>query len=460
MKKLIIAVFLALLVLAVCASALAAETLVLVHDADFTVELIGWEITMSDEGATLRVYPVIENRTRQTLNFRLEDVYFDGVEVKGYGAYDVVPGVRSDDFFMFKDAGGGKGEALLYPGRISFILEVKDAESFDLLAEIPVSFTGAELHALYHGDTRTDNPPAYAAEAADDSALGVFEPYMENDTLVLLANDYLCLHLSGWEANIRDDGVTARIYPIIENRTARTLDFRLEEVYFDQTPVKGYGVYDVEPGVCADDFFMFKEPNGKTISSMMNPGRISFKLVVKDADNSSKILTEAYMTLSGEWLDMLYEGDPRSMQQDYAYNSVDDDAYADYDSASYAAAQDACPLEIFEGAYIEWENLSGDRLKIRVQVQNSSWNLSVKSFRVNMYADDLWGNNLWGEDYVYYEETDAYIGPGQTGYSNYFHVPDGDEIGRVYFGISDVYCTNGQEYHISDVEYWYWSLED
>ena len=460
MKKLIIAVFLALLALFVCVSALAAETLVIAHDADFSVELTGWEITMSDEGATLRVYPVIENRTRQMLNFRLEDVYFDGVEVKGYGAYDVEPGVLRDDFFMFKDADGGKGEALLYPRQISFLLEVKDAESYDLVAEIPVSFTGDELHALYHGDTRADNIPASAQEPEEDPALGVFEPYMEDDTLVLLANEYLCLRLSGWEANIRDDGVTARIYPVIENRTARTLDFRLEEVYFDQTPVKGYGVYDVEPGVCADDFFMFKEPNGKTISSMMDPDQIRFRLTVKDAGNSSMVLTEAYMTISGEWLDMLYEGDPRDMNADYAYDSGDDDDYDDSDYASYTAGQDPCPLEIFDGAYIEWENLSDDRLKIRVQVKNTSWNLSVKSFRVNMYADDLWGDNLWGEEYVYYEETDAYIGPGQTGYSDFFYVPDGDEIGTVYFGISDVYCTNGQEYHISDVEYWYWSLED
>lgn len=456
MKKMLVAVLLALLALSVCTCALADESLRIVHDVDYSVELTGWEINMGDDGATLRIYPVIENRMDCTLDFRLEDVYFDGVETKGYGIYDVEKGIRSDDFFMFKDANGGRGEQLLYPGEIRFNLVVKDSATYDLLAEFPVSFSGDQLHALYHGDTRTDNQPAATAQpAAEDAALGVFSPYMEDDTLVLLANDYLCLRLSGWEASLRDDGVTARLYPIIENRTVRTLDFRLEDVYFDQTPVKGYGVYDVESGVCADDFFMFKEPDGKTIASMMDPDQIRFKLVVKDSENSSKILTEAYMTLSGEWLDLLYQGDPRSMQQDYAYESGGDDAY---EAAS--AQEDPCPLEIFDGAYIEWQKLSGDRLKIRVQVQNTSWNLSVKSFRVNMYADDLWGNRLWDDDWVYYEDTETYIGPGQTAYTNYFQVPDGDEIGTVHFGISDVYCTNGREYHISDVEYWYWPLED
>ncbi len=59
-------------------------------------------------------------------------------------------------------------------------------------------------------------------------------------------------------------------------------------------------------------------------------------------------------------------------------------------------------LEIFSVSNGQWENVSGDRLKMRIQVRNVANYRTVKAFELYMYATDVWGERIYGEDQIYY----------------------------------------------------------
>lgn len=116
-------------------------------------------------------------------------------------------------------------------------------------------------------------------------------------------------------------------------------------------------------------------------------------------------------------------------------------------------------LEILEEAYAEWETLSGDKLKIHFEVSNTGRQKTVKAFELFVYAEDVWGNKIYGDN-VYYDTTEKEVTPGATIYSDYFVIPDASEISKIYCGIHKVAYTDGTTYTVKDVEYCYWLFND
>ena len=128
-----------------------------------------------------------------------------------------------------------------------------------------------------------------------------------------------------------------------------------------------------------------------------------------------------------------------------------------YSGAAVFNAVPDFPLTFPSGSYAEWYKESGNKLKIRFQVTNISTWQSVTAFRVQAYATDVWGCEIYG-DSVYYETTKRSIAPSDYGWSTYLYLPDRDEIDKVYARISEVKLSDGTTLTNTDYEYSEWTI--
>lgn len=121
---------------------------------------------------------------------------------------------------------------------------------------------------------------------------------------------------------------------------------------------------------------------------------------------------------------------------------------------------DMCLLFPFGNAYAEWDNLSGDKLKIHFQVTNIAKKKTVKAFELYVYATDVWGDKIYGTTY-YYGTTTKNVSPGKTVYSDYLTIPDRSKINDVYCGIHKVAYTDGSTYTVPDyqIDYCSWNIK-
>ena len=101
------------------------------------------------------------------------------------------------------------------------------------------------------------------------------------------------------------------------------------------------------------------------------------------------------------------------------------------------------PLTMPQGARGEWRNISGNKLKFRVKVTNVSKTKTVKAFELYMYAVDIWGDRIYGEDTYYYDTTTKKIKPGESAFCDYFILPNRSEISRIYVGVKKAVFTDG-----------------
>ena len=65
---------------------------------------------------------------------------------------------------------------------------------------------------------------------------------------------------------------------------------------------------------------------------------------------------------------------------------------------------------VLEG-YGQWEFPGNDRIRMRVKVTNTAKSKTVKAFEMYMYAVDVWGDPIYGEDMVYYGTTEKTVSP-------------------------------------------------
>ena len=116
-------------------------------------------------------------------------------------------------------------------------------------------------------------------------------------------------------------------------------------------------------------------------------------------------------------------------------------------------------LSFPNNAYAEWNYPGGDKLKIHFQVKNTAKVRTVKAFELYVYAEDVWGNDLY-DDYVYYDTTTRTVKPGDTVYSDYMTIPDADDISTVYCAIHKVAYTDGTTYTVqeSKMHYVSWTI--
>ena len=262
------------------------------------------------------------------------------------------------------------------------------------------------------------------------------------DASVELVNQKdLKIAVTGTELNKRGD--TLRLIAIVENNTGGEIDIFVEDAYLDGTEVKGYGIFDVKNGESRDDdYFMFKALDGESDAPLHGPTQYVFTLVVQNED-----------------LEVLYSIPVRIA------SSLPEQARAPRATAKPTPKPTAAPantyleLGFFEGAYAEWEDVGNDMFKLRVQVRNNSSFESIKAFELYMYATDVYGDRIYGEDQVYYETTKTVVGPREVVYSDYFTVPGRREADRVYIGVHRIVYSDGTVVEASKIDYWYWTLE-
>ena len=108
-----------------------------------------------------------------------------------------------------------------------------------------------------------------------------------------------------------------------------------------------------------------------------------------------------------------------------------------------------------ELGYMQWQSLDNNRLKVRVKVTNESSTKTVKAFELYVYAEDVWGERLYGDTTVYTGTTEKKIKPGETVYSDYIVIPDRRSISTICCRISRIAFTDGivREYSSSEKEY-------
>lgn len=121
--------------------------------------------------------------------------------------------------------------------------------------------------------------------------------------------------------------------------------------------------------------------------------------------------------------------------------------------------------------WAEWETLSNGNFKIHFQVTNHETSYYSKSsyynqpdvvaFELYVYAEDVWGEKIYGEGVHYYLTTVKNIKPGKTVYSDYFIISDAKKIYNVYCGVKRVKYANGKVEEVSDkeVKYYCWTVK-
>lgn len=109
----------------------------------------------------------------------------------------------------------------------------------------------------------------------------------------------------------------------------------------------------------------------------------------------------------------------------------------------------------------QWQYLSGDRINVRFEVTNTSASESVKAFELYVYAEDVWGDRIWGETTVYRWTTETTIRPCETAYSSYVTLSDKSDIYKLHVAVKRVRFSDGSMVEIddSDLDYFNWTIE-
>lgn len=139
----------------------------------------------------------------------------------------------------------------------------------------------------------------------------------------------------------------------------------------------------------------------------------------------------------------------------YEYSPYGDDIYDDYD---YDYEELYVPLVIESNARGEWNKVSGDKLNMRVKVTNTSRVNTVKAFELYMYAEDVWGERIYGDTTIYYATTTKKVAPGKSVFSDYMTLPDRSRISTVYVGIKKIIFTDGTIRENDSMNYSYWNI--
>ena len=114
---------------------------------------------------------------------------------------------------------------------------------------------------------------------------------------------------------------------------------------------------------------------------------------------------------------------------------------------------------VYIGNWVINSTRENDRIRMRVKVTNTAKRKTIKAFEMYMYAVDVWGDPIYGEDMVYYGTTEKTVSPGQTVYSDYITMPDKSQVDTVYAGIHKIIYTDGTIKEASPVDYYYWEID-
>jgi len=126
------------------------------------------------------------------------------------------------------------------------------------------------------------------------------------------------------------------------------------------------------------------------------------------------------------------------------------------------AIESPAPTLNFDDAYGRWEKVSGDKLKFRCKIHNPSQTKTVKAVELWLYAEDVWGDRIYGENTYYSWTTTKKIEPGETVYSDDIIVPNRSEIEMVYVAVARYIYTDGTdavEIPHEELNYHWWEIK-
>lgn len=156
------------------------------------------------------------------------------------------------------------------------------------------------------------------------------------------------------------------------------------------------------------------------------------------------------------WYSVYYKNTTGWVSSKYAmcHDSDSDDDGGD----DYSDGEPYVPLAIQSNARGEWKYYNNDILGMRIKVTNVSKTWTIKAFQIYMYAEDMWGERIYGDDYVYYNTTNKRVAPGETVFCDYIKLPQRSRIVKVHAGVKKVIFTDGTIRENDTVEYWNWTI--
>lgn len=122
-------------------------------------------------------------------------------------------------------------------------------------------------------------------------------------------------------------------------------------------------------------------------------------------------------------------------------------------------AEPSVMLQIPDNSYGQWEFVSGDRLKLRIQVKNASSTRTIVAYELYYYPVDVWGERLIPEDKIYSHTVEKTIKPGETQYSDYVNISNAKKINRVYVAVNKVKYSDGTIRNVLTHNYIYWDID-
>ena len=129
-----------------------------------------------------------------------------------------------------------------------------------------------------------------------------------------------------------------------------------------------------------------------------------------------------------------------------------------FNRGAKACEEPYVPLIIQDGAYGQWNKRGGDKIQVRVEVTNVSRTKTIKAFEMYVYAEDVYGCPIYGDDTVYCDTTAKRVGPGETTYCDYITMPDCSDVCTLYAGVKKVVFTDGTVHENASVSYADWTV--
>ena len=92
----------------------------------------------------------------------------------------------------------------------------------------------------------------------------------------------------------------------------------------------------------------------------------------------------------------------------------------------------------------KWESADSDILEFRMDITNYSRTKTVTDFEIIFYAEDVWGNRIYGDNSTVVKTTmRKTILPGETIKSDYIPMPDRQRIRTVYAAVRKARLSDG-----------------